>query len=180
MRAVCFVNTAPPHDCLRVMWGSQEQFHAGLRPSQGSGTVSWPGARPWPYSMTFEVPANAVRASLLFGEHRVPLDLRGDPSLALDSRQPSPAPTPMASADAPLGTEGYFLGQGYGIAVAGLSRQPNESLPGWTTAVLDIGVIEYAEDQGFSPVIRVETDAEATCFLGEMSRDCVRLLWGGR
>ena len=44
---VCFTNTAEPHDCFAVQWGSVEQFEAVLQPSQAPGT-SWPIQKGWP------------------------------------------------------------------------------------------------------------------------------------
>ena len=60
--SICFANVAAPNDCLSVVWGSQEQFQAELRPHRQATSVSWPSRKAWPYPVTFEVPANATRA----------------------------------------------------------------------------------------------------------------------
>ena len=176
--AVCLQVTSLPDDCFHVAWGSEEQFRGQLRASHGTGVVPWPSARPWPYSITFEVPANATRAGLHFAQHRVSLDLRGDPLPSIVGGEPGPAPVPEPLPEAPLGMSGYFLGEAYGLAVVGLSRRPDPLLPGWDTVAVLLSIAKFREDQAFAPVIRLNAGTDSTCLVSDRSAECMRVDWG--
>ena len=174
--SICFENVGPPNDCLSLAWGSSEQFKGQLRSSQGTGEIDWPSGRTWPYSVIFEVPANAARASVLFGEHRVPLNLSGDRHLVLAGLDPAPAPP--TSPGGPTGTTGYFLGKEYGLAITGLSRHPIDGLPGWVTIDVELAIITHREGISFAPPIQVDTGLESTCFIGQQGNECIGMVWG--
>ena len=133
--SVCYVNRQPPDDCLLVAWGSKEQFEAELRafhPVSDSGL---------PFKtdilvVTFEVAANATRASLYFGnQQRIPLDLQEDESgiSSHSGRMALPVPNPAAGPAA-----GYFVDGDYGVAVTGVRRKPFQPYP--TLSLIDVNL----------------------------------------
>jgi hypothetical protein len=64
-------------DCVHIRWGGERQFEAVLTSTKTTGDVLWPRFKAWPTHLTFPIPANVVEADLFFGEHVMPLDLRG-------------------------------------------------------------------------------------------------------
>ena len=96
--SLCFANVRSPNDCLLVAWGSQEQFETELRPWLNATEIAWPPRKAMPYPVTFEVPENASRASLIFDESRVTLNLQGDriPTTTVSTLSPAPTPAPAA------------------------------------------------------------------------------------
>lgn len=177
-KSVCFANTSPPHDCFLVAWGSQNQFEAVLRPSVGSGKVTWPTRKAWPYQVTFEVAGNATNASLFFGEHKLNLNLEGDQKPVAAAGLPGPAPTPAPSVDASHVTAGYFMGSKYGVAVTGVSRAPGALLPNWVTVTVVLAVLSLHDYDAFAPAFQIATGAESTCFISDSGDDCIRVVWG--
>ena len=149
-----------------------------LRPNQVTGTVAWPTARVWPLSLTFQLPADATAASLLFEQHRVPLDLPAALPPARGHRDPSAVPTPAIVFDAPTGTSGYYLGSEHGLAVKGASRIANRNIPGWDTVTLDLVAMSFQENLSFAPLLRVTTDSQTVCLRAESGDECVRVRWG--
>jgi hypothetical protein len=171
---VCFLGSRLEDDCLRVVWGSKEQFSAELRSSSGPGAVAWPAGKTWPFSSTFEIPENASRASLLFAGHMVPLGLDGDQPFDVDARRPSPAPTPV-SGQSP---RGYFLGREHGVAVTALRRQRNEEVPGWARISVDLAVVLLKEHDSFAPTIGLDDQPGRVCFDGSADIVCLGVVWG--
>ena len=176
--SICLVSGAPPEDCIMVVWGSSEQHRADLSLSRVADAAQRPRQNVWPLSVIFELPANAMSASLRFGDHRLPLNLEGDAPFVPNS--PEAVPVPVESPGALPGTSAYFLGEDYGIAIAGLTRSSNDGLPGWATANLFLAVIRLADDRSFAPAIRIDTETGQTCFLGEDNdnKECPRIVWG--
>ena len=87
-------------ECLRIFWGEEEQFNAilsleaveelpdalgrfmsgqsGQTPGEKFANARGQGAQwPLPLSVRFKMPRNHHRAVLEFGEHRIPIDIRG-------------------------------------------------------------------------------------------------------
>ena len=75
---ICFGNAAS--ECLEVFWGPEKQFNAFLTLEEGDEFVeARRGGARWPFSISvhFALPAKYDSALLVFGEHSIPLDLRG-------------------------------------------------------------------------------------------------------
>ena len=113
-------------DCFFVKWGSKEQNEAELTGIGGRGGIfmdeldGHPAQKAVNLGVTFQVAANATKASLFFGEHRVPLDLDGDYAPRDEHLDSLPVPTPSPAQDAK--TAGFFVDSEHGIAVTGVSR----------------------------------------------------------
>ena len=78
--SVCFGKSGS--ECLEIFWGPENQFNAILTLEEGDADAFTAarrnGARwPLPVTVNFRAPANHDSAVLKFGEHEVPLDLRG-------------------------------------------------------------------------------------------------------
>ena len=172
--SICFGNVTEANDCFSVRWGSTEQFTAVLLPHQGSGTT-WPVQKTWPMAVSFEVPANASRASFIYGEHRVPLDLQGDDPIDLADHKPATSVPAPIGADDPSWASGYFLGKEYGLAVTGVRRVPHASEPTWSEIQLQLAVMTFREGPELDLPIEFQTSDRSVCFGG----DCIRVLWGG-
>ncbi|MFQ5874121.1 MAG: PQQ-binding-like beta-propeller repeat protein [Dehalococcoidia bacterium] len=161
-----------------MAWGSEEQFEAELRPSWRTGEISWPTRMAVPYPVTFEVPANATKASLFFAEHKIPLNLQDSQKPFPEEREPSPAPVPGPNPNAPPGAEEYFLGNEYGIAITSLSRRPSDRFPTWTRVTLELAVMTFRDDPTLAPPIKIRAGQDKICFSGENKDDCIRIKWG--
>ena len=72
---VCF-GSGSSSECLAIRWGTDRQFESapfiGYEPD-----VEWPRGKGLPQSIAFIVPNFVDQATLEFGEHRIPIDLRG-------------------------------------------------------------------------------------------------------
>ena len=172
--SMCYMNRQPPHDCLFIAWGSQEQFEAELTASH---PVSDSGS---PFQtdilvVTFEVAANATNASLYFGDqHKIPLDLQGDETRVESSA--SPAPTPGASSGQ---SAGYFMDADYGIAIASVRRKPFSSGSTLSLVDVDISVISLRDENGLAPEVNVGVDDSSDVCLGYSPRqECLKVSWG--
>ena len=172
--SMCYMNRQPPHDCLFVAWGSQEQFEAELTASH---PVSDSGS---PFQtdilvVAFEVAANATNASLYFGDkHKIPLDLQGDETRVESSA--SPAPTPGASSGQ---SAGYFMDADYGIAITGVWREPFSSGSTLSLVDVDISVISLRGENGLAPEVNVGVDHSSDVCLGYSPRlECLKVRWG--
>ena len=172
--SMCYMNRQPPHDCLFVAWGSQEQFEAELTASH---PVSDSGS---PFQtdilvVAFEVAANATNASLYFGDkHKIPLDLQGDETRVESSA--SPAPTPGASSGQ---SAGYFMDDDYGIAIASVLRKPFSAGSTLSLVDVDISVISLRDENGLAPEVNVGVDDSSDVCLGYSPRlECLKVSWG--
>ena len=172
--SMCYMNRQPPHDCLFVAWGSQEQFEAELTASH---PVSDSGS---PFQtdilvVAFEVAANAINASLYFGDkHKIPLDLQGDETRVESSA--SPAPTPGASSGQ---SAGYFMDDDYGIAIASVLRKPFSAGSTLSLVDVDISVISLRDENGLAPEVNVGVDDSSDVCLGYSPRlECLKVSWG--
>ena len=74
--STCFLSDSGD-ECVRILWGSQGQFDAVLSLGRESGKVPGPRGKGWPTKVSFDVPEDVGQVTLLFGDHRLPLDLRG-------------------------------------------------------------------------------------------------------
>ena len=179
--SLCYLNSQPPHDCLFVAWGNEEQFEAEISASH----LSEEGLH---YKtdllfIEFEVAANATNASLFFGEqHKIPLNVQGDEVQVAANAEPAPAPVPSSSSGK---STGYFIGADYGIAITGVRRESFpygiedvlEKFPGIFLAVVDISVLLLREDEALGPVVEVDLD-ENVCFGSGSSSECLAIRWG--
>ena len=175
--AVCFTNTTEPHDCFAVQWGSIEQFEAILKPRQAPGTT-WPVQKAWPYTVTFEIPGNADRASFFFGPNRVELDLRGEPRLDLTGFQPVAITSAPVDEQAPVWAAGYYLGEQHGLAVTAVRRTPHVAEPTWVRVELDLAIMTFTDGPEFDLPLAFQSDPGSTCLTSGGANDCVRVLWG--
>lgn len=174
--SVCYVNRQPPDDCLLVAWGSEEQFEAELRafhPVSDSGL---------PFKtdilvVTFEVAANATRASLYFGDQqRIPVNLQGD-----ESRKPShggrttlPVPNPESGPSA-----GYFVDGDYGVAITGVRRQPFRPHPTLSLIDVDLALMALRGGGGLAPETGLHVDDNLDLCPGSgQGGGCLKVRWG--
>ena len=170
INSLCFTNSKLPNDCGIIKWGSEEQFEAEfLNPEK----ITLSGAHSLQY-LTFEVAQNATNASLLFGEHRIPIDLSGDPLAREQLSKPLPAPTPETESSP--ATAGYFMGDTYGIAIT----RVNSSNRGYASSVtVDIDMISTSfEPDEVDTVIRYQHTAQGVCFGEVRDAECVELYLG--
>ena len=87
-------------ECLEIFWGPEQQFNALLYLTGGEAeafdSARWAKARwPLPLTLEFRLPANQDSASLMFGDHSIPLDLRGmsgNPVFDYTAHYPEAAP----------------------------------------------------------------------------------------
>ena len=166
-----------PRDCFHIAWGSEEQFLAKLASSQPSTRI-WPAGQAWPLSIAFELPANASRASLVYGEFWVPLDVSGDDYAVLPQRPAVAAPVPLSNPGDPAGTKGYFIASTYGIALTGVSSEPHASLTYWKTAQANLSIMTFRNGTTFDLPLDLDTRPASTCLLDGERSECMRVQWG--
>ncbi len=76
LESTCFMASVST-ECVRVLWGPQEQFDAVLALNGGDVEVEWPRRKDWPATLTYLVPESVENATLIFGGTRIPLDQFG-------------------------------------------------------------------------------------------------------
>ena len=176
--SVCFDGETATNDCFQVKWGSEEQFEADLSDERSiaveRGGFGVPAGKAVNMGVTFEVAANATNASLLFGEHRVPLDLNGDYVLKEGYADPVSAPSAPPSQDEK--TAGYFMGSGHGIAVTKVSRA------GDGDSLMVVGRVElsvlWVGDYGAPAGEGSSYENSGSVCLGETGTGCIGIFWG--
>ncbi len=80
---ICFGKAG--NECLEIFWGPENQFNAMLSLDLGGKTINnafaeaRQGGANWPLPLRvwFRTPHNQDNATLIFGEHSIPIDLRG-------------------------------------------------------------------------------------------------------
>ena len=78
----CFVGGAG-NECLTLEWSGGENFEAALQllegdtPLTGAGVVARPRGLGWDFSATFAIPEDTGDVTLVFGDSRMALDVRG-------------------------------------------------------------------------------------------------------
>ena len=72
---VCFASVSGD-ECIEVRWGDQDEFSARLSLT-GDAPDTWLRGHGWQTAVSFKVPGGVKDAALLFGDHELPLDLRG-------------------------------------------------------------------------------------------------------
>ena len=72
---VCFAS-ASGDECIEVRWGDRDEFSARMSLSDDT-PETWPRGHGWQAAVSFKVPGGVRDATLLFGDHKLPLDLRG-------------------------------------------------------------------------------------------------------
>ena len=74
---VCFGGGS--EECLKVLWGSENQFHAAVvaHIKRLKRLTEWPRGKGLPVELRFVAPNFVEEAMIEFGEHRIPIDLRG-------------------------------------------------------------------------------------------------------
>ena len=178
--SLCYLNEEPPHDCLFVAWGSEEQFEAEITASHPSDEFGFYYKTDLLF-VAFEVAANATQASLFFGEqHKIPINLQGDDVQIVHGNESATAPTPLA----PSGrSAGYFMDVGHGIAITGVRRGPpevaivRERYPQLSLIEVDISILSLHSNDALSPEIEIEAEDGDICF-GSSSGECLRVRWG--
>ena len=63
-------------ECLRIKWGPESQFDAALV-IKNEINVAWPRGMGLQLPFRFVVPSSTEQATVEFGEHRIPIDLKG-------------------------------------------------------------------------------------------------------
>jgi subtilase family serine protease len=174
----CFAASADFQDCLAVEWGTEEQFAAILVPHSAPSEV-WPKGKALPWTVNFEIPANAQTASLVFGEHRVNLNLGGDQPVDNSEHVPAEPYRPEALPGAPVGTGGYFLGHHHGITITGVTRTPHEIESTWAVINIALEVMSFGEGDALDLPIVVQAEEGLVCYASGEDSDCIQILWGG-
>ncbi len=67
---------SPRLECLKVRWGPKNQFQAAPL-LEDEIVVEWPLGRGLPISFGLLVPNSAKQGAIEFGQHRIPIDLKG-------------------------------------------------------------------------------------------------------
>ncbi len=174
----CFPASGGGQDCLGVEWGTKEQFKATLLPHPLPSEV-WPKGKGRPWTVVFEIPANAQIARLVYGNDRVLLNLGGD-QIALDpDHELTESYRPGAVPRQPAGTDGYFVGHNHGIAVTSVNRRPHAAEPTWDIIDMGIEVMTFADGQALDLPIEVQAQDGLVCYAAGGDSDCVQILWGG-
>lgn len=158
---ICLPTASAPAGCIGVRWGTVEQFTAVLKPHQSNDT-RWPRLEAWLYPVTFEVPANATRASLVFGEHQTQIDLAGIKAVDLTGFVPGAAPTPPPNASLPAWAQGYYLAAQHGLAIRAVTRTVHPSEDMWAPITLDISVMSYRDGGEHDLPLTFATDTAST------------------
>jgi subtilase family serine protease len=174
----CFPASSGFQDCLGIEWGTEEQFMATLQPHPLPSEV-WPKAKGRPWSVVFEIPDNAQIASLVYGRDRIPLNLGGDQISNSSPDVPTESYRPRGRPDAPAGSNGYFLGENYGMAVTDITCRPHATEPTWSIIDLGIDVMSFADVETQDIPIQIEAEDGEVCYVFAEERDCVEILWGG-
>ena len=63
-------------ECLKIKWGPESQFDAALV-IENEINVAWPRGMGLQFPFRFVVPSSTEQATVEFGEHRIPIDLKG-------------------------------------------------------------------------------------------------------
>ena len=176
--SVCFENSGPPNDCVHVVWGSNQQFNAEFDQPTRPTTLDVPSGSAVLLSLTFEVAENAASASLVAGETTVPIDLQATARAVGALDEPLPAPTPPPGSSDSANTAGYFMDRSYGIAVTGVSREPDKTGPTLSVATVELSLLSLHEPDGLAPGIRRTATPGTACFVSEPEDECIRVRWG--
>jgi subtilase family serine protease len=174
----CFPSSGGHADCLGVDWGSKEQFAAVLQP-RPLGSETWPKGKARPWTVGFQIPANAQVASFVYGNERVQLNLGGDTIYNTEEHEVAESYRPPGSPGAPTGTEGYFVGKNHGIAIRSITQRVHATEPTWSIVDLGIDVMTFAEGDALDLPIDVQINDGLACFMSVEESDCVQILWGG-
>ena len=176
--SVCFENSGPPNDCISVVWGSSQQFTAAFDEPTRPTTLDVPSGSAVLLSLTFEVAENAASASLVAGETTVPIDLLATAEAVGALDEPLPAPTPPPGSSNSANTAGYFMDGSYGIAVTGVSREPDTTSPTLSVATVELSLLSLHEPDGLAPGIRRTATPGTACFVSDPEDECIRVRWG--
>ena len=174
--SLCYVNSQPPHDCLFIAWGSEEQFEAEIRASHPVSDMGW-AFKTDILHVTFEVAANATEASLFFGEqHKIPLHLQGVEGFVVSYADPEPAPTPAPSSGP---SAGYFMDDDYGIAIIAVHRERMRD-SALSRVTVNTSVLSLREDGALAPEIYVDDMGSypGICFGDSTPQPCLQVKWG--
>jgi hypothetical protein len=174
----CFAASAGIQDCLSIEWGSGEQFLAVLIPHPDSSAV-WPKGKALPWTVSFEIPANAQLASLVFGSHRVQLNLGGDQPADTSEHAIGESYRPEGKATDPVGSDGYFVGHHHGLAVTSVTRRPHADEPTWSIIDIELNVMSFGDSEALDLPIEVQAENGLVCYASGGESDCVQILWGG-
>ena len=176
--SICFQNLQPPNDCVIVAWGSSEQFTAEFDSAGRTGLLEAPVGTTFLLPVTFEIPGNATLASLVFGEHRVPIDLQGDAGPVQTLSEPLAAPTPPPGPSTPEATVGYFMDDAYGIAITGVLREPDQSSAVLANVAVSFALLSLYVDNDLAPAIRSSNTPGQVCFVTDSEDECMGISWG--
>ncbi len=178
--SICLEGSEGSPDCLMVKWGSEEQYDAELTGPGGSRSVLLDDARPVApkavnLGVAFQLPSNATTASLLFGEHKIPLDLDGDYAPREDHDSPVAVSTAPPSQDPKTGA--FFMDSGHGIGVTGVSRTMADDGSLMSSVTVGLSVLSVGEYDPSAPGPGEAGGPGAVCF-GKDGGECIQVFWG--
>ena len=166
--ALCFENGSSPNDCVVVVWGSEEQVTAQFDDGGRATPPSVPVGSSFLLPITFEVAGNATQASLLFGEHKVPVDLEGS-SVPIEVHS-EPVTIPQTA------NEQLLMPGGTRIAVLSVSSVPSPSQP--TLNDVEVTVVVSASMDDDRVVVPKSGPTEEACFESGSGEECISVTWG--
>lgn len=172
----CLTSEAEAADCFSVQWGSELQFKATLVP-QRAGETTWAVQKAEGVAVTFEVPANAQRATLVYGAHEIEIPLGGQTALDLSGWMPIEPYRPISEPGDPVGTEGYFVGLQHGVAVTSVTRTPHVQ-SSWSTITMGIELMTFRSSDTVDVPITINATNRSLCFSADGQDDCLNVLWG--
>ncbi len=174
--SICFHNSQLPNDCISVVWGSQEQFVGEFADQKKTGPFEVPFGAALLLPVTFQVAENATKSSLIAGEDKVPVDLSARVGSVQPEVEPLPAPTPKGSD----GTDAYFMDDSYGIAITGVSSEPDSDSPVLVTAEVGLSVLSLNDNEELAPGIQISDAPGRVCFASVSGDECIEVRWGDR
>ena len=165
---LCFENSVPPNDCVVVVWGSEEQVTAQFDDGGRATPLSVPLGSALLLPITFEVAGNATQASLLFGEHKVPVDLEGS-SVPIEVHS-EPVTIPQTA------NEQLLMPGGTRIAVLSVSSAPSPYQP--TLNDVEVTVVVSANMDDDKVIVPKSGPTEEACFESGSGEECISVDWG--
>ena len=178
--SICFEGSEGSADCLMVKWGSEEQYEAGLTGTGNRRSILLDDSKPLTpkavnLGVAFQVPSNATRARLFFGDNQIPLDLNGDYAPKEDYDDPVALPTASPSQDPK--TAGFFMDSEHGIAVTRVSRAIADEGSAIPVVSVELSVLSLGD---YDPSTSGPGEAYGpgnVCF-GEGGSECLQIFWG--
>ena len=178
--SICFEGSEGSADCLMVKWGSEEQYEADLTGTGNRRSILLDDSKPLTpkavnLGVAFQVPSNATRASIFFGDNQIPLKLDGDYAPKEDYDDPQTVPTAPPSQDPK--TAGFFMDSEHGIAVTGVSRAIADEGSAIPVVSVELSVLSLGDYDPSTPGPG-EADGPGNVCFGEGGSECLQIFWG--